>query len=249
MTEELLIQEREGYRVLILNTPRRRNALGTVMIEALERAIEDAAHAAVGALILTGAAPAFCSGSNLKELAGLSVADMCAHEAQTARIARRIAMQPVPVIAAVEGYALGGGCILAASCDLVVSARNARWHLPEVENGWLPPWGLGALTARMGPVRARAFVMGFEAIDGSEAHRIGLVDAVADEGEALSRAEAIAARIAVLPHDAIAETKRYFETAIAGRGEQGDAVSSRAFAAGAASPAALKTFAKFEKKQ
>lgn len=249
MSDELSIEDRGGYRVLTLNAPGRRNALGTAMIEALERALDEADPASVGAIVLTGAAPAFCSGSNLRELAGLSVPDMCAHEARTARLARRIAMEPVPVIAAVEGYALGGGCILAASCDLVVSARGARWHLPEVENGWLPPWGLGALSARMGPVRARAFVMGFEAIDGVEAHRLGLVDALADDGEALEKAEDMAARIALLPRDAVAETKRHFETAIARGGEQADAAASRAFASGASGPIALKTFAKFEKKQ
>lgn len=133
------------------------------------------------------------------------------HEADTAAIARRIGVLGKPVIAAVEGFALGGGFILAASCDVVVTAENTRWHLPEVPNGWLPPWGLGALVARVGPTKARLLTWGAEPIDGTEALRLGVADYGAPAGEALARAIALAEKLAALPREAVASTKRFFE--------------------------------------
>src|SRR5690606_1194080 len=129
------------------------------------------------------------------------------HQAEAARLARAIGMLPLPVVAAVEGYALGGGLILAVSCDVVVSARGARWSMPEVRNGWLPPWGLQALIARVGPVRARLITWGITEIDGEEAHRLGIADAVADDGEALAVAEDLAQRLAALPPNAVRSAK------------------------------------------
>ena len=108
---------------LTLDRPQRRNALGTVGIQALDAALAAADRDdAVRVIVLTGAPPAFCAGSDLKELGGLSIAAMCEHEAITAAVARRIALLAKPVVCAVEGYALGGGFILAVSCDVVVTA-------------------------------------------------------------------------------------------------------------------------------
>jgi enoyl-CoA hydratase/carnithine racemase len=146
---------KDGLAILCLNRPERRNALGTESMRLLNEALNAADRDAdIRAIILTGAPPAFCAGSDLKELGGLSIRDMCEHEAATASVARRIGLLSKPVISAVEGYALGGGFILAVSCDIVVTANNTRWNLPEVANGWTPPWGLGALLARTGPTRA-----------------------------------------------------------------------------------------------
>src|SRR5690606_23992258 len=122
----------------------------------------------------------------------LTPRQMRVHEAATAALARAIALTDRPVLAAVEGYALGGGCILAASCDLVIAARNARWHLPEVSNGWLPPWGLAALVARLGPVRARRVTWGLAPVEGVEAEQLGLVDQLVEPGEALPAARELA---------------------------------------------------------
>jgi enoyl-CoA hydratase/carnithine racemase len=196
-------------------------------------------------VVLTGASPAFCAGSDLKELAGLSIAEMCRHESETAAFARAIGYRAKPVIAAVEGYALGGGFILAASCDIVVSASNARWHLPEAPNGWLPPWGLTALLTRVGPVRARRLTWGAAPIDTIEAARIGLVDDVAEPGAALSCAMQVATDLAAVPREAIASTKRFFEPFIMADAERLDEVSSREFALNCETPSSRKTFERF----
>ncbi|WP_306120073.1 MULTISPECIES: enoyl-CoA hydratase/isomerase family protein [unclassified Roseitalea] len=243
----IIVEPREGFAVLTLNRPERRNALDRQTMRALDRTLDEcAADQACRALVLTGAPPAFCAGSDLKELGGLSVAAMAAHEAETAAVVRRFAHRPFPIVAAVEGYALGGGLALAAACDLVVTARTAKWAMPEVANGWLPPWGLQPVAARTGPVRARAICWGATSIDGAEAHRLGLADLLAGDGEALGQACSLAAALAALPAEAVAATKRYFSTAIAADAETLDAEAGRLFAencSGAAARATLDRFA------
>lgn len=232
--------------LLTMSRPERRNALGTDSMCALAAALTEADRdEAVGAIVLTGAPPAFCAGSDLKELGGLPIPAMCDHEAETAAVARRIAHLGKPVIAAVEGYALGGGFILAVSCDVVVTASDARWNLPEVKIGWLPPWGLGALIARVGPVKARLLTWGAEPVDGAEALRLGIADIATEPGGALPRAMALAGALAALPGEAVRSTKRFYEPFIATDAERLDAVASRAFAADCAAPAAKATLDRF----
>jgi len=232
--------------VLTLNRPERRNALGTEGMRALNAALIAADRAPeIHIVVLTGAQPAFCAGSDLKELGGKSIPDMCAHEAETAVVARSIGLLGKPVIAAVEGYALGGGFILAVSCDVVVTAANVRWHLPEVANGWTPPWGLGALIARVGPVKARRLTWGAEPIDGTEAYRLGVADEVAAPGEALATAQRIAEAMAKLPPEAVRSTKNFYEPFAALDGERLDNAASRLFAQDCESAAAKATLSRF----
>lgn len=232
--------------VVTLNRPERRNALGTEGMRALATTLAAADEdGRTGAIVLTGASPAFCAGSDLKELGGLSIAEMCSHEADTAAVARAIAHLSKPVLAAVEGFALGGGFILATSCDVVVTASNARWHLPEVSNGWLPPWGLQTLITRVGPVRARLLTWGAAPIDGTEAHRLGVADEVAAPSEALNRAIALAQALAALPRDAARSVKEFFEPFAAGAGQALDHAASRTFARNCESSAARRTLDRF----
>jgi enoyl-CoA hydratase/carnithine racemase len=239
-------EKRDVVALVTINRPQRRNALGKQIIEELAEALATADRdKAIGAVVLAAMPPAFCAGSDLKELSGLSIADMCKHESDTARFARCMGFGLKPVIAAVEGFALGGGFILAASCDIVVSASNARWHLPEVPNGWLPPWGLKALLVRVGPVRARRLTWGAAPIDAVEGARIGLVDDVTEPGAALEHALAVASAHAVLPRAAVASTKRFFEPFASGDAECLDEIASREFASNCETPAARGTFDRF----
>lgn len=246
MTDQILIDRRDGHAVVTMNKPGRRNALGTESMAGLLAALTDLSQdESCRAVVLTGAPPAFCAGSDLKELGGLSIPDMCAHEEETARIARRIAHLQIPVIAAVEGYALGGGFTIATSCDFVISARSVKWSMPEVRNGWLPPWGLQTLIARLGPVRAHLVTLGITQIDGAEAHRLGIADGLAEDGGALEMACDWAARIAALPAGAVRSAKRFFSTVIAADAERQDAEANRLFGADCDSPEAQATLAKF----
>src|ERR1700684_878444 len=183
---QLRIEQAGEIAVLTIDRPERRNALGQQLIEELRNEFDRADRDPnTRVIVLTGSAPGFCAGSDLKELAGTNLAGMGAHEARAAALARSIALMKKPVVSGVEGFALGGGCVLAVSCDVVVSDPSARWHLPEVMIGWIPPWGIQDLVARVGPVAARRLVWGAEPFDGTEAHRLGVTDYVAQSGESV----------------------------------------------------------------
>lgn len=246
MTEQIIIEKKNAYAIVTMNKPNRRNALGSESMEGLLKALAELSDdPSCRAVILTGAAPAFCAGSDLKELGGLSISQMCAHEAETARIARQIGLLPIPVIAAVEGYALGGGFILATSCDIVVSAENAKWNMPEVANGWIPPWGLQTLLSRTSAVNARLITWGVIEIDGPEALRLGIADAVVSAGETLAHATVLAERLVALPANSVATTKRFFEPVISSDGERKDNEATRLFGMDCESDAAKAILAKF----
>lgn len=242
-----MLTSRREDRVLILtiDRPDRRNAISKELVvslrEALVRCDEDPE---VSVVVLTGAPPGFCAGSDLKELATMDLAGMCQHEAESAALARLIGLIDKPVVAAVDGFALGGGFVLAISCDVVVTGRAARWHLPEVSIGWIPPWGLETLAARVGPVAARRLTWGAESIDGIEAHRLGLADVLAD-GAALAEATAVAQRLVKLPAPAVAATKRYFSQSIGTAGEARDTLANRMFAENCRYEVAKATLTRF----
>lgn len=246
MTDELRLERRDGVAVMTIDRPRRRNALGDALVERMRTVLAELdADPGVGAVVLTGAVPGFCAGSDLKELGAMTLIEMAAHEARTAAFCRQIALLRLPVLAAVEGFALGGGFVLAASCDVVVSARSARWNLPEVEIGWIPPWGLETLVNRVGPSRARLLTWGGSPFDGAEAHRLGLADHVVADGAALGRAQEIAASLAQLPKVAVASTKLYFATHAARHGESGDRLASQMFIENCGHETARATLARF----
>lgn len=244
---ELDIERQGTVAVLTINRPRRRNAIGAQLIVDLARELSRLdADPAIHAVVLTGTAPGFCAGSDLKELAETDLAGMREHEAHTAAVARSIALLDKPVVAGVDGFALGGGFVLAISCDVVVTTAAARWHLPEVTIGWIPPWGLQTVVARVGPVAARRLTWGAEPFDGREAHRIGIADHLAAEGESIRDAAlAHAERLAALPPPAVASTKQFFAPLAAGAGEAADTLANRLFAADCGHPVAKATLARF----
>lgn len=240
------VEQKGRVAVMTIRRPRRRNALGSDIVAMLESAMEtSSADPNVGAIVLTGEPPSFCAGSDLKELGQLDVPGMVRHELETGRVARRLGMLEVPVIAAVEGHALGGGFILAVSCDLVVSAQSAIWSLPEVPNGWLPPWGLKALAARVGPSVARRLVWGFETLNGSQAEQLGVADYCVAEGTALDEAIKIAIRIADLPRHAVGSTKSYFQAEMLQDAELWDQRAARVFSNDCLHPTAAATLKRF----
>ncbi len=243
------VTRRGVVAVITISRPERRNALGSETTRALRDALRQLDRdSGCSVIVLTGAPPAFCAGSDLKELGGLSVEQMRDHEAVTAEVARGIGYLDKPVVAAVEGYALGGGFILATCCDVVVTSNEARWHLPEVKIGWLPPWGLQSLLARVGPSRARLLTWGPEPIDGAEAHRLGVADYAVPQGSALEKAVAVAQSLASLPREAVASTKRIFAPFATGAAEALDAEASRVFGENCRSEAAQATLERFKVK-
>lgn len=238
-------QDRVG--ILQIDRPERRNAIGAELVKSLHGALAAFDRdPAIRAILVEASPPGFCAGSDLKELARLDLEGICRHEAETATMARSIGFLDKPVVVAVEGFALGGGFILAVACDVVVTAPNTRWHLPEVSLGWIPPWGLRALAARVGPAVARRLAWGGEPIDGVEAQRLGIADHLTDrDGTTNDVAGAHARRLAALPAPAVAAAKRFFAPLVSRDGEPLDALASRLFEENCRSPAAVATFQSF----
>jgi len=195
MTDPVLIEVTDGVGVLTLNRPEAKNAVDLATTEALAAALDDLdARDDVAVLVLTGAGGTFCAGMDLKAFArgerprieGRGFAGLT--EAPPAK----------PLIAAVEGWALAGGCELALSADLIVAARDARFGIPEVKRGLFAAGGGVLRLAKALPYqRAMEMALTGDPLPAEEAARFGLVNVLTEPGGALAGARELAARIAV----------------------------------------------------
>lgn len=229
-----------------IERPERRNAIDSATAGNLALMLREAdADPRCAVALLYGQSDWFCAGSDLKELAGQAPQHMAQIEQAKAELARTIQEIDLPVIAAVRGLALGGGVSLAAACDHVVSEDSVRWQMPEVANGWLPPWGIAPVIARCGIVRARTVLWGAKPMSTVQAAALGLVDTACADGQALHVAEAMALDWASLPARARQSVKRYLRTCSASKPEQADAAASALFVEHCGTPAAQHTLARF----
>lgn len=237
----------EAVAVLTINRPDRRNALGTEVLEALIEALACLdGDPAVHAMVLTAVEPGFCAGADLKEFGGADEDSVSQLNLRMAAFCRSIALASKPVVAGVDGFAMGGGLVMAASCDLVVTAPDARWRLPEVSLGWLPGFGLQTIATRIGPVAARRLAWGAEVLTGTEANAIGLADMVTATGTtARDAAREQAGRLAALPPHSVASAKQFFAPLVSAGGESMDVLANRIYGENARHPAAQATMQRF----
>ncbi|GLR68181.1 enoyl-CoA hydratase [Acidocella aquatica] len=244
----LTLNTADGMALLTMNRPAQRNAMSSELVRRMIEAFDtlDAAPE-VRVVILTGAGNGFCAGSDLGGLAEMSAAQRRNFEAESGRLARLISALGKPVIAAVDGFAIGGGLTLAAACDLTVSQRDAKWSLPEVPIGLFPAWGLAAVVDRVGRPVAKRLSFGMEVLNGEEAHRLGLVDYLV-ETNSLARAYEIAARLAGLPAMQTGLVKEYFAHDPRD-GETSDLLANRLFMRAALTGEAQAAFRKFASKK
>jgi enoyl-CoA hydratase/carnithine racemase len=184
---------------LVLDRPEAMNAVSTAMAHALGRATRElAGDLTVRAVVVSSTHPkAFCVGADLKERNSLSDAELRAQRPIAQAAYRGVLDLPVPAIAAVDGYALGGGFEIALSCDLVVCGSGAVVGLPEVSVGVIPGGGgTQLLTRRVGWSRAARMVFTAQRFTSAEAAALGAVDEVVDAGSARERALELAAVVA-----------------------------------------------------
>jgi enoyl-CoA hydratase/carnithine racemase len=203
------IGDHDGVRVVSLDRPQQRNALDlqlrVVVAEELEKA---AADKSVRAIVLTGTGGVFCAGGDTSTMRRLPDAESRPRLEAAQRVVRAIFDAPKPVLAAVEGYAVGLGFGLALACDRVVAARDARFLTGFTRIGLAADGGLfWSLPRRVGPARARQFLLMGVDVRGSAALDIGLIDAVTEPGEALDAALRDARLLAAGPPLAMAEIK------------------------------------------
>nr|WP_276556632.1 enoyl-CoA hydratase [Rhodoblastus acidophilus] len=192
-----MVERRDRVAVITLNRPKQLNALNVQMARDLTDAARELdADESVGCVVVTGSAKAFAAGADIKEMTGLSYMD--AHRLDWFHLWDLLGAVRKPMIAAVSGYALGGGCELAMICDFIIAADTAKFGQPEIKLGVMP--GIGGsqrLTRAVGKAKAMDMVLTGRMMDAAEAERSGLVSRVVAPDrlmdEALEAAKTIAA--------------------------------------------------------
>jgi enoyl-CoA hydratase len=213
----LLLEKGEGIALITINNPQALNALTVTSFQLLEQMLGGLENdAAVRVVLLTGAGEkAFVAGGDIRYLGSLDVEGARAFALQAQRVYERIESFPKPVIAVVNGFALGGGCELAMACDLRIAAETARFGQPEVKLGIIPGFaGTQRLARLVGKGRAKELVFGGEMIDAREAWRIGLVNRVVPADRLMSEARAVAATMVSKSASAIRLAKEAIENGL-----------------------------------
>jgi enoyl-CoA hydratase len=194
--ETILVTRVDRVATITLNRPKALNALNSqVMNEVTTAAAELDNDPSVGAIIVTGNDKAFAAGADIKEMAELSFADV--YSADFFEQWSKFAATRTPTIAAVAGYALGGGCELAMMCDILIAADTAKFGQPEIKLGVLP--GMGGsqrLTRAIGKAKAMDLILTGRTIDAVEAERAGLVSRLVPADSLIDEALAVAETIA-----------------------------------------------------
>jgi len=196
--QNLLYEKRAGVAYVTVNRPKVLNALDHQTLAELREAFEDArADAAIRGAILTGAGDkAFIAGADIREIAGADPVAAAGMTRNGQGVLDLIENLGKPVIAAINGFALGGGCETAMACTIRISAEHARFGQPEVKLGVIPGFGGTQRMPRLvGKGAALSLILSGEPIGAQEAHRIGLVDEIVPGAELIARAEAILERI------------------------------------------------------
>ena len=196
---EYIVYEQKGsYAVITISREKALNALNSQVLEELNEALDAVNLDEVRCLILTGAGQkSFVAGADIGEMSTLTKAEGEAFGKKGNDIFRKIETFPIPVIAAVNGFALGGGCEISMSCDIRICSDNAVFGQPEVGLGITPGFGGTQRLARLvGPGMAKQMIYTARNIKADEAYRIGLVNAVYPQEELMAAAEKMAAGIA-----------------------------------------------------
>lgn len=214
MSEVLLSYPETGIALVQLNREEARNALNDAVRARLAEIFAELSCApAVRCIVLTGGPLVFAAGADIKAMAEAGAIDIMLRANH--RLWQAIAACPKPVIAAVNGLALGGGCELAMHADLIVAGESARFGQPEIRVGIMPgAGGTQRLTRAVGKFKALKLLLTGQPVSAAEAERMGLVSEVVGDDEVLARALSLARDIAALPPLAVAQIK---EVVLAGQ--------------------------------
>ncbi len=217
--ETLLVEQRGAVAIVTLNRPQALNALNaTLMTELLQALSGFQADASIGAVVLTGSEKAFAAGADIKEMQNLSFVD--AYLGNFIGSWDEVAGFRKPIIAAVSGFALGGGCELAMMCDFIIASTTAKFGQPEITLGVIP--GMGGtqrLTRAIGKAKAMDLCLTGRMMDAEEAERAGLVARIVPIEMLLEEAVTAATKIAAFSQPAVGMAKesvnRAFEMSLA----------------------------------
>ncbi len=226
--EHLIIETKGAVGVIQINRPKMLNALSFGVFGEIAKAVNQfEADDAIGCIVITGNEKAFAAGADIKEMQPKTFVDMLKSDFMDIG-GDRVATCKKPVIAAVSGYALGGGCELAMMCDFIIASDTAKFGQPEITLGTIP--GLGGtqrLTRAVGKAKAMDLCLTGRMMDAAEAERSGLVSRIFPADKLMDEVMAIAAKIASMSQPAVRMAKdavnRAFETTLAeGMSLEGD---------------------------
>jgi enoyl-CoA hydratase len=217
--EHILVETRGKVGIIRLSRPKALNALNTKLKAELSAAIDAyEADANISCVVITGSEKAFAAGADIKEMADKSFTDV--YLGNFTGNWDRAAQTRKPIIAAVAGFALGGGCELAMQCDLIIAADNAKFGQPEIKIGVIP--GIGGtqrLTRAVGKAKAMDLILTGRMMDATEAERSGLVARVVPAAQLMDEAMKVAETIAAMSLPSVLAAKeainRAFETSLA----------------------------------
>jgi enoyl-CoA hydratase len=216
-TEHIIVETRGRVGLIRLNRPHALNALNSALMREVAAAVDAfEADDHIGCMVITGSDKAFAAGADIKEMADKNFTDVYFEDFTAAW--HRVAQARKPVIAAVAGFALGGGCELAQQCDLIIAAENAKFGQPEIKLGIIP--GIGGtqrITHAVGKAKAMDLILTGRMMDAAEAERCGLVARIVPLKDLLDEALKIADAIAAMSLPSVLAAKeavnRAFETA------------------------------------
>jgi enoyl-CoA hydratase len=212
--ENILVEKSGALGVVTLNRPQQLNALSYGLVKEAALALEELDQdEAIRVIIVTGGEKVFAAGADIKEMADAGPFD----ERIQGRLAYRDRINKIskPMIAAVSGYALGGGCELALSCDIIIASETARFGQPEINLGTIPgSGGTQRLTRLVGKYRAMEMVLAGDFIEADEARRLGLVNRIVPVESLMDEAKTLALKIAAKPPLAVKFAKESITKAL-----------------------------------
>jgi len=228
--QTLLVETTEGVTLIRLNRPEALNAFNNQLMDDLTTALAVAeADVAVGCIVITGSDRAFAAGADIKEMASKSYAEVYGEDFIT-RNWEAVTRCRKPVIAAVAGFALGGGCELAMMCDFIIAADNAKFGQPEINLGVSPgAGGTQRLTRFIGKAKAMDMILTGRMMDATEAERCALVSRVVPLADLIETAMTAAKKIAALSPNAVKLTKEMVNAAYETPLSQGVMLERRLF--------------------
>ncbi len=217
--QNILVDTRGAVGLITFNRPQALNALCDALVRELGAALDAfEKDDAIGAVVLTGSARAFAAGADIKEMAGKSFVDCYVADFITDGW-ERITFCRKPIIAAVAGFALGGGCEMAMMCDTIIAGESAKFGQPEITLGIIPgSGGTQRLTRAVGKAKAMEMVLSGRMMDAAEAERSGLVSRIVPDDKLVDEALKLGVQIASLSRPAVFAAKeavnRAFETTL-----------------------------------